>query len=412
VSTDTWLDLPEDTHFGLHNLPYGVFDRPDVPSEPPRAGIAIGEHLLDLAPVAEALGRPEFSATLAHRSLNPLLALGRPRWTELRELITDWLTDRADRHLVEPHLIPREQIRLHLPFAPADYVDFYASEHHATTLGSLLRPGGAALLPNWKHLPVGYHGRAGTVVASGTPIVRPSGQRRPDPEQPPVFGPTTRLDLEAEVGFVVGGGPTVLGSSVPVADFREHVFGALLVNDWSARDIQGWEGQPLGPHLGKSFATSVGSWVVPLDALDAARVPPPPRDVPLLPYLRDDAEPWGLDIALEVRLNGHRISEPPFAEMYWTAPQQLAHMTVNGASLRPGDLFASGTVSGPGPYQRGSLIELTMGGQNPLKLPDGTERRFLEDGDEVRIGGSAPGPEGSRIGFGEVTGRVMLTGSD
>jgi fumarylacetoacetase len=293
-------------------------------------------------------------------------------------------------------------VDLHMPFAVPDYVDFYSSREHATNLGRILRPGSEPLLPNWNHLPVGYHGRAGTVVPSGTPIVRPSGQRRGD--QGPVFGPTLKLDIEAEVGFVIGE-PSAYGQRVPTSAFRDHVFGFVLVNDWSARDIQAWEYQPLGPFLSKSFATSISPWVVPVEALEPARVGPPEQDPPPLPYLRCD-EPWGLDVTLEVALNGHVVSRPPFAGMYWTAPQQLAHATANGASVRTGDLLASGTVSGAQRDQRGSLIELTWNGNEPLELPDGTRRVFLEDGDTVRITATALGPENTPIGFGDVTGTI------
>jgi fumarylacetoacetase len=294
---------------------------------------------------------------------------------------------------------------MHLPIEVADYVDFYSSQHHAENLGRMFRPDSAALTPNWKHLPIGYHGRAGTVQVSGTSVVRPCGQRKAPTDDAPTFGPSQRLDIEAEVGFVVGVGSD-LGTAVPVGRFTEHVFGVCLVNDWSARDLQSWEYVPLGPFLGKSFLTSVAPWVVPLAALEAARVTPPPRDVALLPYLDDSDQPWGLDIRMEVRLNGELISCPPFADMYWTPAQQLAHMTVNGASLRTGDLYASGTVSGPGEDQRGSFIELSWGGKEPLTLADGTTRTFLDDGDVVTITATAPGADGTRMAFGEVTGRI------
>jgi fumarylacetoacetase len=301
-----------------------------------------------------------------------------------------------------PHLCPLSDVTLHLPADIGDYVDFYASEHHATNVGRIFRPDSAPLTPNWKHLPIGYHGRTGTIVVSGTEIVRPSGQRRG--EDGPEFGPSTRLDIEAEVGFLLGGRAR-MADPVAVDEVEEHVFGVFLLNDWSARDIQAWETVPLGPFLGKSFATSVSPWVVPLEALDAARVAPPPRDPPLLPYLRD-VDDRGLDLALEVALNGEVISRPPFATMYWTVAQQLAHLTVNGASVRPGDVFASGTVSGPEKEQRGSLLELSWGGTEPLMVDGGT-RTFLEDGDEVTITATAPGTDGARIGFGEVSGRVV-----
>jgi fumarylacetoacetase len=286
-----------------------------------------------------------------------------------------------------------------------DYVDFYSSEHHATNVGRLFRPDGDALTPNWKHLPIGYHGRSGTVVVSGTPIVRPSGQRKAPADAMPSYGPSRRLDIEAEVGFVVGT-PSPLGKPVGADAFRDVVFGVVLVNDWSARDVQAWEYVPLGPFLGKSFATSVSPWVVPLEALESARVDPPAQDPQPLPYLHDP-EAWGLDLALEVRWNGSVVSRPPFATMYWTPAQQLAHLTVNGASVRTGDLYASGTVSGPERDQRGSFLELSWNGEDPVKLDDGSTRTFLEDGDEVAISATAPGADGVRIGFGEVTGRIM-----
>ncbi|MFF1785944.1 fumarylacetoacetase [Kitasatospora sp. NPDC058243] len=399
----SWLASAQDSPFGVHNLPYGVFTAADQPGRR-RIGVRVGDFVLDAAAAARAAGAP--SALLDADSLNPLLAAGRSTWTQVRADLTRWLTDESCREALSPALLPAGEVQLHLPFEVADYVDFYASEHHATNLGRIFRPGSEPLTPNWKHLPIGYHGRAGTVVVSGTPVVRPHGQRKAPADPAPSFGPTRRLDIEAEVGFVVGT-PSELGRPVVLDDFREHVFGVCLVNDWSARDIQAWEYVPLGPFLGKSFTTSVSPWIVPLDALQHARVAPPERDVEPLAYLDDrDGEPWGLDLALEVRLNGHLVSRPPFASMYWTAQQQLTHMTVNGASLRTGDLFASGTVSGPEPETRGALIELTWNGEEPLKLPDGTTRTFLEDGDEVTITATAPGPEGAVIGFGEVTGRV------
>ncbi|SNS23493.1 fumarylacetoacetate hydrolase [Geodermatophilus saharensis] len=392
----SWLDLPDDTGFGVDNLPHGVFS---TPGTAPRTGIAIGDAVLDLA----AATGDEVHAT---GSLNAFLARGPGAWADLRAQLTGWLTDEAHRGRVEPHLVPRSEVTLHLPVEVADYVDFYSSRHHAENLGRMFRPDSPPLTPNWQHLPIGYHGRAGTVAVSGTPVVRPSGQRKGPADDAPTFGPSRRLDIEAEVGFVVGAGSS-LGAPVPLGAFADHVFGVCLVNDWSARDIQSWEYVPLGPFLGKSFLTSVSPWVVPLAALEAARVAPPPRDVPLLPYL-DDAgtQPWGLDIAIEVRLNGELVSCPPFDLMYWTAAQQLAHTTVNGASLRTGDLFASGTVSGPRPDQRGSFIELSWGGEEPLTLSDGSTRTFLEDGDVVTLTATAPGTGGGRISLGEVTGRV------
>jgi fumarylacetoacetase len=280
------------------------------------------------------------------------------------------------------------------PVDVGDYVDFYASEHHATNLGRMLRPGQPPLLANWRHLPVGYHGRSGTVVVSGTPVRRPCGQRRGGAGvDTPEFGPTGRLDVEAEVGFAVGV-PSRLGEPVPVDRFPEHVFGVCLVNDWSARDIQAWENQPLGPFLGKSFQTSVAGWVTPLAALQQARVPVPSAREPLLPYLREH-EPWGLDLELEVVVNGEVVSRPPYRSTFWSPAQMLAHLTVNGASVRTGDLYASGTVSGAAPDEVGSLIERWRG------------ERFLADGDEVVIRGTAPAIGGGRVTLGEVRGTVL-----
>ncbi|MFF7159546.1 fumarylacetoacetase [Streptomyces sp. NPDC008139] len=407
MSASSPLAVPYDAPFGVRNLPYGVFSTADEPAVR-RIGVAYGDHVLDAGAAARAAGAPaDLAAALGADSLNPLLAAGRPLWTRVRAALTAWLTDDTYADAVEPCLLPRAELTMHLPFEVADYVDFYASEHHAANIGRIFRPGSEPLTPNWKHLPIGYHGRAGTVVVSGTPVVRPCGQRKAAADPAPDFGPSRKLDIEAELGFVVGA-PSPLGGRVALADADAHVFGVCLVNDWSARDLQAWEYVPLGPFLGKSFATSVSPWVVPLAALAQARTDPPVRDTEPLPYLDDRAArpPYGLDIALEVRLNGHLVSRPPFAAMYWTYAQMLAHMTVNGASLRTGDFFASGTVSGPGRETRGALMELAWNGEEPLELPDGTRRSFLEDGDEVVISATAPGPGGARIGLGEVVGRV------
>jgi fumarylacetoacetase len=405
LSAESPFAVPHDDPFGVHNLPYGVFGTAADPG--PRIGVRFGDRVLDAGAAAQAVGAPaEVAGLLAAPVLNPLLAAGRPVWTRVRAALTEWLTGQAHRAAVAPLLVPLADTVLHLPFEVADYVDFYASEHHAVNVGRIFRAGADPLTPNWKHLPIGYHGRAGTVVVSGSPVVRPCGQRRPAGEPAPSYGPSLRLDVEAELGFVVGAGST-RGERVAMADADDHVFGVCLLNDWSARDVQAWEYVPLGPFLGKSFATSVSPWVVPLDALAHARTAPPARDTALLPYLDDrGAPPCGLDIAMELRLNGHTVSRPPFATMYWTYAQMLAHMTVNGASLRPGDLFASGTVSGPRPDTLGALIELTRGGEQPLALPDGTLRTFLEDGDEVVITATAPGPGGVPVGLGEVAGRI------
>jgi fumarylacetoacetase len=400
MTTVSWVDVDEGAGFGIENLPYGVFARP---GELPRVGVAIGDRVLDLAEMSAA-GLVEDRHYFASGSLNAFMVAGRPAWQANRERVTELLTDESYRARVEPHLIPVADVDLLRPFEVADYVDFYSNEHHAVNAGRMFRPDRDPLTPNWKRLPVGYHGRAGTVYPSGTPIIRPSGQRRASGDPEPTYGPSLRLDFEAEVGFVAGV-PSPAGRGVPAGAFRDHVFGFVLVNDWSARDLQAWESQPLGPFLGKSFATSVSSWVVPVAALETARVTPPVQDPEPLPYLRCD-EPWGLDLHLEVLINGQVAARPQFSSMYWTPPQQLAHATVNGAPLRTGDLFASGTVSGPERDQRGCMLELSWNGREPLELPDGTERTVLEDGDTVTFRAQAPGAAGSRITLGEVTGTV------
>ncbi|MFI6256360.1 fumarylacetoacetase [Micromonospora zamorensis] len=393
----TWVTGADGSPYGVTNLPYGVF-RSDKGQ--PRIGVRIGSWVFDLA-AAEAADLVLAAGALCRPTLNEFMALGRPQWTAVRQRITELLTDPAHRPAVEPLLVPLDDVEMLLPIEVADYVDFYSSEHHASNVGQIFRPGQPPLLPNWKHLPIGYHGRAGTVVVSGTPVIRPTGQRAS--AEGPVTGPSVRLDIEAEVGFVVGV-PSPLGRRVSVDDFADHVFGVVLVNDWSARDIQAWEYQPLGPFLGKSFATSVSAWVTPLDALGDAFVPAPDQDPPVVDYLRDVPH-LGLDLRLAVKWNGEQVSEPPFATMYWTPAQQLAHLTVNGASLRTGDLYASGTVSGPDRSQVGSFLELTWGGAEPVKVGD-ESRTFLADGDTVTITATAPGPDGTTIALGEVSGTI------
>jgi fumarylacetoacetase len=400
----TWVPGAADSPYGVQNLPYGVFRHGGWV---PRIGVRVGDFVLDLD-AAERADLVLAGGALRRSVLNDFMALGRPQWRAVRDRIVELLTEQEHRPVVEPLLVPVGEVELVLPFAIGDYVDFYSSEHHASNVGQIFRPGTSPLLPNWKHVPIGYHGRAGTVVVTGTDIVRPSGQRStPDG---PIFAPSERLDVEAEVGFVVGV-PTRLGDRVPTALFTDHVFGVVLVNDWSARDIQAWEYQPLGPFLGKSFATSVAGWVTPLDALEEAWVPAPEQDPAVLDYLREE-ERKGLALSLEVAWNGRTVSRPPFDSMYWTPAQQLAHLTVNGASLRTGDLYASGTVSGPERDQTGSFLELTWGGAEAVKLGDGAERRFLEDGDTVTISATAPGPGGTTLALGEVTGRILPSRRD
>lgn len=402
----SWVDGANESGFGTDHLPYGLIS---TDGGTRRLAVRIGGFALDLAAVASAGLVP---SVVAHPSLKPLMAAGPAMWSEVRQIVQDLLTDERHQSTVLPLLHDVDAVDVHLPFEVADYVDFYSSEQHATNLGRMFRPDSEPLLPNWKHLPVGYHGRAGTVVVSGTPVHRPSGQRRG--QDGPTFGPSERLDIELEMGFVVGVSSEI-GSPVALAEAADHIFGFGLVNDWSARDIQAWEYVPLGPFLGKSFATSLAGWVTPLAALDPFRIPQPPQDPEPLPYLRG-TDPWGFDIDLEVLLSSRtmrevglepvRISATNFGQMYWTPAQQLAHLTVNGASTRTGDLCASGTISGSEPGTYGSFIELTHNGADPLTLPTGETRTFLEDGDEVTLQGRARSA-GSFIEMAPVSGQVV-----
>jgi fumarylacetoacetase len=355
---------------------FGVF------GDDPRPGARVGDAIVDLRAAESDLPVPR--GTFAQPSLNAFMTLGRETWDPVRERLRDY-----------EGTVPTQTQALHLPFEVADYVDFYSSRDHAENMGRLFRPDSDPLPPNWLHLPIGYHGRSGTVVVSGTPIVRPKGQLKAT-DEPPTYAPTRRLDIELELGFVIGT-PSRLGQPVPTTEALDHVFGAVLVNDWSARDIQAWEYQPLGPFLGKSFATSISPWVVPLDEL--TRTPAETQDPPPLDYLRVP-ENWAFDIDLEVRLNGHTISRSNARHLYWNTEQQVAHLTANGAALRTGDLLASGTISGPTADSVGSLIELTRNGAEPIQLPNGETRTFLEDGDEVVLTGA---------GLGEVAGRIAAS---
>jgi fumarylacetoacetase len=339
---------------------YCVFNRGGGPA---CVGYRRGDAVADLSELDEVFRRP---------SLNTFMAQGHAVEREARAAAEN------------APLIPLEEVALHLPFEVADYVDFYSSIEHATNLGKLFRPDSEPLLPNWRRLPVGYHGRAGTIVVSETDIRRPSGQSKPPDADEPIFGPSKRLDIELELGFVIGT-PSSLGEPVPVDKALEHVFGVVVVNDWSARDIQAWEYQPLGPFLGKSFATTISAWVTPIELLAPSRAPGPQQEPEPLPYLR--AEPSAYDLDLEVELNGEVVSRTSARHLYWSVEQQIAHLTVNGASLRTGDLLATGTISGSEPGSYGSLIELSWNGTKPLRLADGSERTFLEDGDEVVLRG-------------------------
>jgi fumarylacetoacetase len=388
--------------FSLANLPYGSMRR--ARGATPRLCVALDGDAVELASLADRL--PDAARELVDApNLDRLLASDHRTWSELRSALQETL---ATGPPPEARL-PLEQAIPCLPFTVGDYVDFYSSLEHASNLGRMFRPDSEPLLPNWRYLPVGYHGRSSTVVVSGTPITRPLGQR-PGPDGP-TWGPSRRLDIELELAFVTGGPPNGLGDPIPVERASERIFGFLLLNDWSARDIQAWEYQPLGPFLGKSFATSISPWVVPLEALESSRVPGPPQDPQPFEYLRSE-EPWALDIDLEVTLQlageaPHTIARTNARQLYWAPAQQLAHAASNGAIVRPGDIFASGTISGSEPGSQGSLIELTWNGQRPLQLGDAT-RTFLEDGDTVTLSGSSPtAAADERIGLGSVSGTIV-----
>jgi fumarylacetoacetase len=413
------------TDFPIQNLPLGCFR---VAGDA-RPGVAIGDQTVDLVVASSVLEldpriRSAIEASAAQGALNPLLALGRSALRQLRIALSDALraeTSSAERvrSLGDALLVPMRDAALLLPVRVGDYTDFYASIHHASNVGSMFRPDNA-LLPNYKWVPIGYHGRASSVVPSGAPVRRPSGQTREEATSPPVFGPSRRLDYELEIGAIIGDG-NARGVPIPIAEAEGHLAGLCLVNDWSARDIQAWEYQPLGPFLAKSFATTLSPWIVTLDALAPFRVPATVRpfgDPAPLPYLDDvaDRTQGGFDIALEVLLSTRRMRDegvPPwrisagsFATMYWTLAQLVAHHTSNGCNLQPGDLLASGTVSGPTKESRGCLLERTWRGTDPLALPTGESRRFLEDGDEVVMRAFCEREGRRRIGFGECRGIV------
>ena len=416
--------------FPIQNLPFGVFHRVDDKDDPSlvRMGVAIGDFVLDLTACHDegwfTGPADDAGAAFAQPSLNALLAAGPETWRAVRRqasalLASDSPAYQANRRIGDHILIPMAEAELLVPVAVGDYTDFYASVHHATNVGSMFRPDNP-LLPNYKWVPIGYHGRASSIVPSGTPVRRPQGQRKDGAAEAPVYGPTRALDYEAEVGFIIGGG-NALGAAVPMGEAEAHLFGMCLVNDWSARDVQTWEYQPLGPFLAKSFATTVSPWVVTMEALAPFRVPAAPRaggDPAPLPHLASPANEatGGVDVTIEVYLQSARmradgvppmrVSRARVADLYWTPAQLLAHHTSNGCNLRPGDLLASGTVSGPDKDARGCLLELTWRGAEPLTLPGGETRSFLENGDEVILRGYAEREGAVRIGFGECRGTV------
>lgn len=413
----SFVPVAPESHFPIQNLPYGIFRR--RAGGEPAVGVAIGDSVLDLA-VLEDQGL--FDVPLLHGrrlfrspTLNAFMALGQPAWKETRARISRLL--RADEPALRDHavlreraLVPRTEIEMLLPANIGDYTDFYSSREHATNVGTMFRGADNALMPNWLYLPVAYHGRASSLVISGTDIRRPRGQSKLPDAPAPIFGPSRSLDFELEMGFFIGPG-NPLGQPIPVEVAPEHIFGMVLVNDWSARDIQAWEYVPLGPFLAKNFATSISPWVVPMEALEPFRTAGPVQDPPPLPYLRTTGE-WSYDIHLEAWLQSEQIDQPccisrsNFRYLYWNMCQQLAHHTINGCNVKPGDLLASGTISGPTPDSYGSLLELAWRGARPIALPDGEKRSFLRDGDRLTLTAWCQG-DGYRVGFGDVTGRIL-----
>ena len=395
--------------FPIQNLPLGIFRRRGS-REKPRGGVAIGDQILDLAALKIDTGP----------TLNGLAAAGRAELRKLRKTLSAALSTRAGQKKLVRWLVPMAKAELLLPVAVGDYTDFYTSIFHATNVGRLFRPDNP-LMPNFKWLPIAYHGRASSIVVSGTPVRRPRGQTKAPDAPAPVFGPSRRLDYEVELGFIVGRG-NALGTEIPLKNAEDHLFGVVLLNDWSARDIQAWEYQPLGPFLGKSFATTLSPWVVTLDALEPYRVPAfrrAPGDPPPLAQLASEADDRegmrSIEVQMSLRSAAMRAARQPparlsrgnYASSYWTPAQLVAHHTSNGCNLRPGDLLGSGTISGPSRDSLGALLELTVGGREPVQLPNGESRAFVEDGDELILTGRCERPGYASLGFGSASGRIV-----
>ncbi|XP_046351026.1 fumarylacetoacetase-like [Haliotis rufescens] len=413
----SFVTVSPDSHFPIQNLPYGIFSTPDNPRN--RIGVAIGDQILDLTQVKHFFDGAELKSQQAvfdEPTLNSFMALGRAAWQEARGVLQKILSVsdgvlRDNAELRAKAFVPQSQATMHLPAKIGDYTDFYSSKYHAYNVGVMFRGPENALMPNWTHLPVGYHGRASSVVVSGTPIRRPNGQTRPDDTKPPVFGPCKLMDIELEMAFFVGGPSNKLGEPIPISKTEDHIFGMVVMNDWSARDIQKWEYVPLGPFLGKNHGTSISPWVVTMDALAPFRVPNQPQDPTPLPYLQHD-DPFAFNINLEVMLNFEGLPKPAtvarsnFKYVYWSMKQQLAHHTITGCNVNAGDLMASGTISGETPDSYGSFLELCWKGTKPVDLGNGITRKFLQDGDEAILTGYCEG-EGYRVGFGTCTGKVL-----
>lgn len=401
------IDVPTNSDFSIYNLPFGIFS---TPKRSPRVGVAIGDQILDLVNVAQ-LGLFDFDTSVLERQvLNDFIALGKPITNKVRTDIQGWLQDTNSPLARKPELfVAQADAQMHLPVRVGDYTDFYSSIEHATNIGTMFRDPNNALLPNWRHLPVGYHGRASSIIVSGHPIHRPKGQVIPKDANQPIYRPSARLDFELEMAFIVGK-PTELGASISTAEANEHIFGLVLFNDWSARDIQKWEYVPLGPFLGKSFASSISPWVVTLEALDPFRVAGPTQTPAVLPYLEYQGD-HNYDVNLSVTITPENSSEQVvcqsnFRYMYWNMQQQLAHHTVNGCNVNVGDMLASGTISGKDPQSYGSMLELAWAGTKPMPMADGSTRTFIQDRDTVSMYGYAE-KEGKRVGFGQVSTTVL-----
>lgn len=424
----SFIPVPKDSHFPIQNLPYGVFSTDSRPM--PRLGVAIGEHILDLGELAsrtnllDDIPSLEYPKVVFNKcTLNEFMSLGKAVWSATRKRLVDILKDSSNESSTyslqkvpnyEDYLVVQKEAKLHLPITVGDYTDFYASKQHASNVGIMFRGKDNALMPNWLHLPVGYHGRASSIVVSGTDVKRPCGQRlvaAANGEKKPEYGACLRLDYELEMAVVVGTG-NALGDRIDIGNVDDHIFGMVVMNDWSARDIQAWEYQPLGPFLGKSFATTISPWVVTLEALEPFLVPQPEQDPRPLSYLQDQ-KPGAYDVNLEVYLQPGNTAEASLLTksnlkyMYWTFRQQVAHHTVNGCNLRTGDLLGCGTISGDEEISRGSMLELCWAGQKEIKLKDGQVRKFILDDDQIIMTGWCESPEGYKVGFGDCVGKVL-----
>jgi len=412
----SWVPVPAESDFPLENLPYGVFST--ASNTCPRIGVAIGESILDLSQISHLFTGPLLSRhqdVFKQSVLNPLMALTRSCWAEARATISTLLsadnpTLRDNADLRARCIVAQRDARMHLPAQIGDYTDFYSSVDHATNVGTMFRGKENALMPNWKYIPVGYHGRASSVVVSGTNIRRPNGQTRPVDSEPPKFGPCKLMDFELEMAFFVGGPAVPLGQTIPMEEAEEHIFGMVLMNDWSARDIQKWEYVPLGPFLGKNLGTSISAWVVPMEALKPFKVDNYQQEPKPFPYLQhSDKYSYNIDLTVKIQPeNGvaTTVSRSNFRYMYWTMKQQLVHHSITGCNMNPGDLLASGTISGPDPSSFGSMLEICWKGTKPFPMDDGGERKFLQDGDAVIIQGVCQ-INGRRIGFGSVEGKIL-----